>query len=37
VIAGGFQEFESLNFWMTPTPKHSLQKPTAGKAGVEIR
>jgi hypothetical protein len=37
VICGGFLKLEILDFCMTPTPKHSLPKSTAEKAGVEIR
>jgi hypothetical protein len=33
----GFLKFESLDFFETPSPKHSLPKSTAEKAGVEIR
>jgi hypothetical protein len=37
VICDGFLKLESLDFWMTPSPKHSLPKSTAEIAGVEIR
>jgi len=37
VISGGFLKVESLDFWMTPSPKHSLRKMTREKAGVEFR
>jgi hypothetical protein len=37
VISDGFLKLESLNFWMTPSPKHSLQKKAPEKAGVEFR
>jgi hypothetical protein len=36
VITGGFLKLESLNFWMTPSPKHALRKNAAAKTGVEI-
>jgi hypothetical protein len=33
----GFLKFESLDFFETPSPTHSLRKNAAAKAGVEIR
>jgi len=37
VISGGFLKLESPDFWMTPSPTHSLRKNAAAKAGVEFR
>jgi hypothetical protein len=33
----GFLKLESLDFFETPSPKHSLRKPAQKKSGVEIR